>query len=165
MEDKMSTIKVLTVLSDLDNKINQAMVDAMTDLTADFKGSTDNNEQTEAEHVMNIAMATQKIASKLTTRFKKDHDQSKKALDRACENLVGSSSATPGETTTLYSDSLFVFSKRMNEDSFVCSAKDLVIELNKLGVDPDIIAKAQEAATKVKKGNVYYNVDVNEHEG
>ena len=91
--------------------------------------------------------------------------KSKKALDRACENLVGSSSASPGETTTLYSDSLFVFSKRMNEDSIVCSAKDLVIELNKLGVDPDIIAKAQEAATKVKKGNVYYNVDVNEHEG
>jgi len=161
----MNSVKVLTVLSDLDHKITKAVSDAMTDLTSEFKGSAKNNEETAAEHSMNIAMATQKIASKLTTRFKKDHDLSKKALDSACEQLVGTSSPVPGSTTTLYSDNMFVFSKRMNEDSAVCSAKDLMIELNKLGVDPDQIAKAKEAATKAKKGNVYYNVDVNEHEG
>ena len=158
----MNSIKIITVLSDLDYKISLAVSNAMTDLTSEFKGSAKNNEETAAEHSMNIAMATQKIASKLTTRFKKDHDLSKKKLDAACEQLIGSSSAIPGTTTTLYSDNMFVFSKRMNEDSAVCSAKDLMIELNKLGVDPDQIAKAKEAATKVKKGNVYYNVDVNE---
>jgi len=163
----MNSIKIITVLSDLDYKISLAVSNAMTDLTSEFKGSAKNNEETAAEHSMNIAMATQKIASKLTTRFKKDHDLSKKKLDAACEQLIGSSLMTliPGTTTTLYSDNMFVFSKRMNEDSAVCSAKDLMIELNKLGVDPDQIAKAKEAATKVKKGNVYYNVDVNETDG
>jgi len=161
----MNSVKIITVLSDLDYKISMAISDAMTDLSSEFKGSAKNNKETAAEHSMNIAMATQKIASRLTTRFKKDHDLSKKRLDLACEQLVGSSSAVPGTTTTLYSDNMFVFSKRMNEDSAVCSVKDLMIELNKLGVDPDQIDKAREAATKAKKGNVYYNVDVNETNG
>ncbi len=158
----MNSVKVLTALSDLDNAVNTAVANAVQELTSGFQGTTENNERTQAEHVMNMAMATQKIASKLTTRFKKDHDLSKKALDLACENLGNSAVPVPGTTMDLYSDNMFVFSKRMNEDSSVCSAKDLIIELNKLGVDPDQIAKAKEAATKPKKGNVYYNVDVNE---
>ena len=71
----------------------------------------------------------------------------------------------PGTTTNLYEDKLYIFSKRQNVDSSVCSAKDLITELNKLGVDPALIVEAQIKATKPKKGNTYYNVEVKEDEG
>jgi SOS response regulatory protein OraA/RecX len=42
--------------------------------------------------------------------------------------------------------------------SNTCSVTDLKIELAKAGVDSSTIKAAEEAASKQKKGNVYYSI-------
>jgi hypothetical protein len=161
----MNSIKVATILSELDNELSNAIRNSHAKLTEDFSSSTQDNERTELEANMHEAMAQQKIAAKLATRFKSAHDASKKDLDTICDRLGVSPDPVPGTTTNLYEDKLYIFSKRQNVDSSVCSAKDLITELNKLGVDPTLITEAQKKATKPKKGNTYYNVEVKEDEG
>ena len=161
----MNSIKVATILSELDNKLDSAIRDCHVALTSDFSSTNKDNERVELEANMHEAMAHQKIAAKLTTRFKNTHDLSKKDLDIVCERLGTSPDPVPGTTTNLYEDKLYIFSKRQNVDSASCSSKDLMTELNRLGVDPALIVEAQKKATKPKKGNVYYNIDIKEDEG
>ena len=161
----MNSIKIATILSELDNKLDSAIRDCHVALTSDFSSTTKDNERVELEANMHEAMAHQKIAAKLTTRFKNTHDLSKKDLDIVCERLGTSPDPVPGTTTNLYEDKLYIFSKRQNVDSASCSSKDLMTELNRLGVDPALIVEAQKKATKPKKGNVYYNIDIKEDEG
>ena len=161
----MNSIKVATILSELDNNLSNVIRECHAALTSDFSSTTKDNERAELEANMHEAMAQQQIAARLTTRFKKAHDISKKDLDVICQRLGTSPESLPGTTVNLYEDKLFVFSKRQNADSASCSSKDLITELNKLGVDPTLIEKAQKKATKPKRGNVYYNIDVKEDEG
>lgn len=165
MEGRMNSIKIATILSELDNNLSNTIRDCHVALTSDFSSTTKDNERAELEANMHEAMAQQQIAARLTTRFKKAHDISKKDLDLICERLGTSSESVPGTTTNLYEDKLYIFNKRQNVDSASCSSKDLITELNKLGVDPTLIEKAQKKATKPKKGNVYYNIDIKEDEG
>lgn len=63
-----------------------------------------------------------------------------------------------GETKSLWDGRQFLINKRRNKDTEQVSAKDLVVQLRKYGVNPATIQKAMDAAKKTRKGNTYYDV-------
>ena len=67
-------------------------------------------------------------------------------------------SPKPGQLVELYSDNLFVFDKKQNQDGTTTLVTDLVTQLARLGVEKDVVDKALKQATKPKRGNVYYQI-------
>jgi len=55
---------------------------------------------------------------------------------------------------------VFQFSKKQNLDGETTLVVDLITALARAGVEKDVVDKALKEATKVKRGNVYYQVTV-----
>ncbi len=119
------------------------------------------NEEAALLHDMHKAMTSFIVSSHIRTHTNRLYEQSKKALE-TCSIYLGAKTATePGKTNVIYSNPDYVFTKRQNISTKSVDVKALTIALHQLGVDTDIINKATKAATKERKGSVFYSVTTN----
>ena len=103
-------------------------------------------------------MASFILYGQLSTLYRKMYDRSKKDLDEQCESAGLTVMVPNGGSRVVAKSNIFQFTKNRNNATQVIAAKDLSIELTKLGVDKDILDKATAAAEKERAGNVYYTV-------
>ncbi len=118
------------------------------------------NEVASKQYDISKAMAEFIVAASLNTHCKKKYDNAKERLDFCAASLGKDIEVDDGDTATIYGDTQFSFSKRRNTTTPSINTKKLLIELNKLGVDPSLIEKAVNSASETKRGSVYYMVDV-----
>ena len=123
-----------------------------------FQSSNPDNETATKESNMHDNMGDFIIVSRLNSRFKESFDQTKKDLDNGVTLLDQDPSSTPGMTINLHESNVFRFSKKQNKDSETTLITDLLTELARAGIEKSVIDTAMKAATKPKRGNVYYQV-------
>ena len=66
----------------------------------------------------------------------------------------------PGTTKELYHANGIKFSKKQNKNGTQINVTDLLTQLARLGVEKAVVDKAVENATKEKRGNIYYVIEV-----
>ena len=142
--------------------IQSDVINHTKELGGEIETDTTNNAKATLAVDMHQFMAKFFIVSRLNTEFKKWYDDCKKDLDRTAKALGIDPEVESGESKTIYQNEKFSFSKKRNAQGTSVSLKDFVIELHKLGVDPDMIDKAHEAAVQTKEGNQYYSIDIAE---
>ena len=118
------------------------------------------NEVASAQYDMTRAMGAFIVASTLNAHCKKKYDKAKEQLDFCAASLGKDIEVDDGSTSSIYRDNNFSFQKRRNTTTSSINTKKLLIELNKLGVDPSLLKKAVDNASETKRGSVYYEVDV-----
>ena len=154
----MKQSEVMAMVSELSKDIKLAQTKALSELMAEFSPSTSDNEQANKQYEMHTAMGEFMLVSGLNSTYKKAYDNAKALLDDAAKELNLSTELEDGEARTVFQNNMFSFVKKRNKGSNTTSIKDFMVELNKLGVEKDMMQKAFENATKPKKGSVYYSV-------
>ena len=146
---------VTLALLDLVKHIDQAQ------LPIDYQAEPGtSNEVASAQYDMTRAMGEFIVASTLNAHCKKKYDKAKEQLDFCAASLGKDIEVDDGSTSSIYRDNNFSFQKRRNTTTSSINTKKLLIELNKLGVDPSLLKKAVANASETKRGSVYYEVDV-----
>ena len=138
--------------------IANILADCQQNLNAMFEASTDDNAKSAVEHRIHSLMASFILYGQLSTLYRKMYDRSKKDLDEQCESAGLTVMVPNGGSRVVAKSNIFQFTKNRNNATQVIAAKDLSIELTKLGVDKDILDKATAAAEKERAGNDYYTV-------
>lgn len=159
--DELTLVKELSVMR---KDIGTALKGCLDNLYAKYNPPVDvvhSNSDTEQHYHMHMSMVDYKVFTELASTYKKAADMAKKHLDSNANDMVLDITTQPNETNTIY-EGEFVFSKRQNKDSTSVAVKDVVTELAKAGVDSAQVNKAVLAATKPKKGAVYYEVELND---
>jgi len=157
----MKPVEVASRISEYTHSVLQQTNDLVHALCENFVAEDEsNNEVASAKYDLHENMAKYIVLAAMNSSFNKQYNTCKKDLDRSCLELGLDTSPLSGEIIKIYKDKQFLFSKKQNVDSEQLSAKDLLIELNKLGVAPDLLKQAEKNATKIRKGNTYYNVEV-----
>lgn len=118
------------------------------------------NEVASLQYEMSRAMGEFIVASTLNAHCKKKYEKAKEQLDFCAASLGKDIEVEDGCTLAIHADSSFSFQKRRNTTTATINTKKLLIELNKLGVDPSLLQKAVNNASEIKRGSVYYEVDV-----
>lgn len=154
----MNNKSLASKLLDLDDAVIADVCKLTTELNSIFSASSTNNEKACHESNMHSAMVSYIIASRISSKWKKEYDNSKRALDSRLADAGYDPSGVPGSTNTLFKTNAFSFSKRQNVNGTTTLVTDLVNALARLGVEKDIIDEALKKATKPKRGNVYYEV-------
>ena len=143
----------------LDEKIEIAVRDLSMDLSSLFiPTSVKDNERVDLEGRAHRVMIDFVIASRINTAWKKSYDGCKRQLDEIVSEFGGEPSGTAGETVPMFHSNEFQFSKRQNVDGKSTLVVDLITELTRAGVEKSVLDAAILKATKVKRGNVYYDV-------
>jgi hypothetical protein len=150
------------------SELTMAMSDLYKSVQDEIKKTTDNlynqfrcpedytNEEADRNANLHECMVDYLITSSFNSNFKKSVDDAKKALD----NSVFDSNGVPGQTMALGESNVFQFSKKQNLDGETTLVVDLITALARAGVEKAVVDKALKEATKVKRGNVYYQVTV-----
>mgnify|MGYP000736408635 CR=1 FL=1 len=121
----------------------------------------DSPSQVTAQHAdIHNAMASFILSTAINAWAKKLYDNDKKLLDQCVETIGIDSDGVAGMTKELYSNEVFAFNKRCNNDTTAIAVKDVIIALQRRGIDQDRLDQALDEATKPKKGNTYYVVGV-----
>lgn len=147
------------VVSDLVDKIRTDTDEAVTGLMKSYGPDTGTNQEVENRFNMNRMLARHEILATQHTYLKKEVDKSKKDLDHMLMDMELPTGGEAGEEVVLYDHDDLIFTKKQNKNGSGVAVKDLLTELAKAGVDKDVVAKAILAATKEKKGNIYYIVE------
>jgi hypothetical protein len=155
MNSKDVTITVIDTLAHVDLTIASA-IEMIAEAFVPPKGLS--NSETDNAHVMHKRMAAYEIMTTINSAIKKSADQAKKDLDTQLEEMSIDPASKPGQLVEMYSDYLFVFDKKQNQDGTTALVTDLVTQLARLGVEKDVVDKALKNATKPKRGNVYYQI-------
>jgi len=157
----MKKSTVAQVLSKLDESVEAFIAVASTELCNEFESSDqESNTVTEEEYAMHKTMVSYLCNSMLTSKFKKAYDGDKRMIDLQLGSMLKKVEVDSGLQEVLHEDNVYSFSKKRNVDTTSVSAKDLTLELQKLGVSQDDINQATKNATKSKRGNSYYIVDI-----
>ena len=158
----MKQKELASKLLDLDDAVIAAASQLTMELNARFVGTSTNNEEVSHESNMHGAMVNHIVASRISSKWKKEYGNSKRTLDSCLVSANGNPAGTPGSTNTLFQTNAFQFSKRQNVDGTITLVTDLTNALARLGVEKKIIDDALKMATKPKRGNVYYEVTTTE---
>lgn len=152
---------MIMVKSDNEGRLERDIRDATESLLKDFKyDDNKSNYEANSDYVMQYLLVKHELVSTLQSYLKKEMDRSKKAIDGQLTDLDIDPASTPDSTKELYNNGTIAFSKKQNKNGSGVSTKDLLTELARAGVEKDVVAKAVAAATKEKRGNVYYLVEV-----
>lgn len=156
----MKSSELATIVLEMNDQVNDAIFEAKSTLLSKFEASTRGNEAAAREASMNDAMIGYVLATGLFARFKKQIDYTKRTLDMGIEALGNDPNGVPGDTVFLHSDNVLQFTKKQNRDGTSTLVVDLCTELARLGVEKSVVDEAMKRATKPKRGNVYYQVEV-----
>lgn len=124
----------------------------------DIKEQSTSNVDVVIQSNLHNAMAHYAIISGLNTKYTKMLAACKELLDINVGALGNSSEGIPGQKVLLGKSNIFQFSKKQNQDGTTTLVKDLITELARASVEKSVVDKAVKEASKVKKGNVYYEV-------
>ena len=155
MNSKDVTITVIDAIANVSSTITFA-IEKIVEAFVPPEGLS--NSETDDAHIMHRRMAAYEVISTVHSAIKKSADQAKKDLDIQLNEMGIDPSPKPGQLVELYSDNLFVFDKKQNQDGTTTLVTDLVTQLARLGVEKDVVDKALKQATKPKRGNVYYQI-------
>ena len=155
MNSKDVTITVIDAIANVSSTITFA-IEKIVEAFVPPEGLS--NSETDNAHIMHKRMAAYEVISTVHSAIKKSADQAKKDLDIQLNEMGIDPSPKPGQLVELYSDNLFVFDKKQNQDGTTTLVTDLVTQLARLGVEKDVVDKALKQATKPKRGNVYYQI-------
>ena len=122
--------------------------------------STPNNEEANAAFDMFHRLMTHEVVSAQHSHIKKEFDRSKKGLDEALSAMGVDPEPVQGTTKELYHANGIKFSKKHNKNGTQINVTDLLTQLARLGVEKAVVDKAVENATKEKRGNIYYVIEV-----
>jgi hypothetical protein len=134
------------------------LADCQRELNAMFKASTDDNAKSAQEHSIHSLMVSFLLYGQFATLYKKMYESTKKDLDEQCVAAGLEVDVPNGGSRVIAQSNVYQFGKNRNNATQTLAAKDLSIELTKLGIDKDILDKAIAAAEKERAGNVYYTV-------
>tara|TARA_R100001594_G_scaffold82047_2_gene116510 strand:+ start:986 stop:1468 length:483 start_codon:yes stop_codon:yes gene_type:complete len=152
-----AVVETIAAMTDSINNANKR-------LCRDFKANTDSNADAAAQADMHKAMARFIVVSDAQSMIKKMYDRTKQELNDNCTTLGIDPNVESGESKAIYQDNVYLFTKKRNAETQTTSLKDFVIELNKLGVDKEIIDNAYDSATKPRAGSEYFNISVGDYE-
>ena len=155
MNSKDVTITVIDAIANVSSTITFA-IEKIVEAFVPPEGLS--NSETDDAHIMHRRMAAYEVISTVHSAIKKSADQTKKDLDIQLNEMGIDPSPKPGQLVELYSDNLFVFDKKQNQDGTTTLVTDLVTQLARLGVEKAVVDKALKEATKSKRGNVYYQI-------
>ena len=155
MNSKDVTITVIDAIANVSSTITFA-IEKIVEAFVPPEGLS--NSETDNAHIMHKRMAAYEVISTVHSAIKKSADQAKKDLDIQLNEMGIDPSPKPGQLIELYSDNLFVFDKKQNQDGTTTLVTDLITQLARLGVEKDVVDKALKQATKPKRGNVYYQI-------
>lgn len=158
MNSKDVSMRTIELLTNIEKLVDDHVMAITTDFVAPEGMS---NQQADQAHVLHNRMAKFTVTSVLNAMYKKNYDRAKKELDSLLKEMDIDPSGTPGQLKELYRDSLFTFDKKQNEDGTTTLVVDLVTQLARLGVEKSVVDEAVKAATKPRRGNVYYQVHTN----
>jgi hypothetical protein len=119
----------------------------------------DSNLVTSNKAVLHKLMAKYIVANSITASWNKKKQEIRDQIEETCLLTGIDPEPVAGELKIIHSDNDFQIVKKQNKNGTSLSAQDLIIELQKAGVTKDQIDKATEAATKEKKGAVYFYVN------
>jgi hypothetical protein len=125
-----------------------------------FTTQSKENELVEKQFTAHAAMTDYILVSALHSKYKKLFDKAKKALDKSAEGLGLDAEGLAGTTVTIHENDVFRFVKKRNQDGTSTLVVDLTTELARLGVEKSVVDKALKKATKPKRGNTYYEVEL-----
>ena len=121
------------------------------------------NKEAEVHHKLNRSLASLAMSQSINSSMKRRIDKSKKDIETLLDVINVESGVESGKSSLVFEDTQFVLTKKRNAESQRINAKDLCIELTKLGVDAKTIEKAQSKAKKITEGALFYVVGANDH--
>ena len=156
----MNSREVTMILSDMDASIDGTILDVRQKFQLAFESNNTNNESVSKEASAHEAMFEYMMAARIAAYWVKSHTNAKKRLDH-CMTILGiDGDGQSGKTLNLHESNVFAFIKRQNKDGQQMSSTDLLNALARLGVEKSVVDEAVKIATKPRKGNTYYEVDV-----
>ena len=158
MKKKDMTIALADVVKETKDIIYASVFELTDGYVSDGKSNSTVNDEID----MHDKLVRHEILSSLHSYIKKEFDNSKSGLDDTLTKMGVDTEGSPGITKTIYEDKEIKFNKKQNKDGTSISTTDLLNELNKLGVPKETIDNAVDGATKLKRGNVYYLIEVND---
>ena len=156
----MKTSELAMIMAKMIEGIDNIVHDAAVTLNNTYQAGHQDNELADKEMDVHNAMVNHIIYSAINSKYKKYYDISKKSLDAGVEALGNDANGVPGSTVNLFEDNVFRFSKKQNQDGSSTLVTDLVTALARAGVDKPLVDNAMKMATKVKRGNTYYEITV-----
>ncbi|MAG26346.1 hypothetical protein CMI47_12420 [Candidatus Pacearchaeota archaeon] len=156
----MNSRQIRIELLDMQDKMNNHVEYVRAMFEKLFEASTKENELAEKQFVAHTAMTEYVLVSALHSKYKKAFDKAKKTLDSASEGLGLDAEGLAGATVTIHENEVFRFTKKRNQDGTSTLVVDLCTELARLGVEKSLVDKAMKKATKPKRGNTYYEVEL-----
>ena len=147
-------------LSLMDADINEIIVAIRNKFQVAFQSSNQDNSMVSKEASAHEAMYDYLIASRIGSYWGKNHVNAKKRLDNCMVTLGINDNGQAGRTLNLHESNIFEFTKRQNKDGEQLASTDLLNALARLGVEKSIVDQAVKLATKSRKGNTYYEVNV-----
>jgi hypothetical protein len=122
------------------------------------------NEETDKAFDMFHRLVRHELLSTQHSYIKKEFDNSKKGLDEALKKMDIDPDPEPGTTKELYNRDNVKLIKRQNKNSTQIDISQLLIQLARLGVKKSTVDKAVQNATKEKRGNIYYVIELGHDE-
>jgi hypothetical protein len=156
----MKAIQLSMVVQSMMKGIDNNYEYALASLDKEAINSVGTNEEIAQHADIHNAMASFILSTAINAWAKKLYDNDKKLLDQCVETIGIDSDGVAGMTKELYSNEVFAFNKRCNNDTTAIAVKDVIIALQRRGIDQDRLDQALDEATKPKKGNTYYVVGV-----
>lgn len=155
----MNNVEVNMTIGIMLTSITKLVSETLDTLNKDFEGESSNNERVNIEADLYNTMNQYMVYTVLNSFHKKMFDKTKKDLDYQSGNLGLDADGVPDHTHTIASIGDLTFSKKQNKNGTTTLVTDLVIALARVGVEKSIVDDAIKQATKVKRGNVYYQVE------
>jgi hypothetical protein len=118
----------------------------------------DSNMVTDIKATIHEEMAKYIKMNTLAAWSGKEASKAKDKIHESLEILEMSTDPVEGTEVTIYEDQDFLIRKKQNRHGISISSTDLEIELTRLGVEKDILDKAKDAASKERKGAVYFTI-------
>lgn len=156
----MDRANVARVVIEMLDRIEMVIGETVGSLTSEFEKSEGaSNEQANNEYEMHQRLGRHIVAAMLNKTYKKLYDKSKDELDNQLAVMGLDYLVNPGEERVLFENRGFKFIKKRHKSSEVVALDDFKIELAKAGVEPEVVSKALEEASKEKRGSVFYDVE------
>ena len=156
----MKAIQLSMVVQEMMKNIDGAYEYSLASLKNVYVTGHETNEEATLHADVHEAMSEFILSTAINAWAKKLYDTTKKELDQCVEMTGVDTDGVAGMTKELYSNEVFAFNKRCNNDTTAIAVKDVIIALQRRGIDQDRLDQALDEATKPKKGNTYYVVGV-----
>jgi len=156
----MRKTEAAVALADLEALVEDAVAGTMDVFLSKYENTETNNSMASSLVALNRSITEFLVISSINSSAKKRYDQLKRMIDLQLVECGLKNEVPNGMQEELYQDNIFRFSKKRNVTTTSIATKDLILSLQKLGIDQNVLTKAMEDATKNKDGSVYYIVDL-----